>query len=189
MTGSDIVLSKWIALRGTALIAQDKEAELSKEFSAYFINAAKDFIKYLPAHREREIAEDFGVSCIRETGEGGIYKSLWDLGEELDTGFDVELKSIPVKQETIEIANFFDIDPYKLLSGGSLLMVTEKGYDLSHILQKNGINAAVIGKTNDTKDRVILNDGIRRFICPRDKDEIQFLRPSPLGAKRASGTF
>ncbi|MBQ7725144.1 MAG: hypothetical protein IJT63_05975 [Lachnospiraceae bacterium] len=189
MTGCDIVLTKWIALKGTSLIAEKKENELLKEFSGYFINIARCFDSYLSVQREREIAEGFGVLYTCETGEGGIYKALWEMGEELGVGFEVELKAIPVKQETIEIANFFDIDPYKLLSGGSLLLVTEKGHDLSHIMQKNGINAAVIGKTNDTKDRVILNDSIRRFICPRDKDEILFLKPSPSGAKYASGMF
>ena len=95
------------------------------------------------------------------------------MGEELGAGFEVGLKAIPVKQETIEIANHFDIDPYKLLSGGSLLMVTSRGYDLVHLLRKNGINAAVIGSVNNSKDRTILNGEIRRFICPRDKDEIE----------------
>lgn len=172
MTGCDIVLTKWIGLKGTSLIAEKKESELLKEFSGYFINTARDFDKYLDVRAETEIAKGSGAVSVRETGEGGVYKALWDMGEELGAGFEVGLKTIPVKQETIEIANFFDIDPYKLMSGGSLLVVTEKGHDLTHILQKNGINAAVIGKTNDTKDRVILNDGIRRFICPRDRDEI-----------------
>lgn len=173
MTGCDIVLSKWIGLKGTALIAEERSEELSREFSGYFINTARDLGKYLDVERETALAEGSGALYMRETGEGGIYKALWDMGEDLETGLEVELKAIPVKQETIEIANHFDIDPYKLLSGGSLLMVASRGYDLVRLFRKNGINAAVIGSVNNSKDRTILNGEIRRFICPRDKDEIE----------------
>ena len=172
MTGGDIVLSKWAALEGTAVIAKAREDDLRREFSDSFIRSAKDFTGLISVEKEETLAESLGASGFYRAGEGGIYRSLWEFAEILGVGMDIYLRDIPIRQETVEIANFLDIDPYKLLSGGSLIMTAERGHDLVRMLKNEGINAAVIGSTNGSKDRVILNDGMRRFISPRDGDEI-----------------
>ena len=77
-----------------------------------------------------------------------------------------------MKQETIEICEFFEINPYDLLSGGCLLMAADNGYDLARILEGTGIPAAVIGKTTGSHDRVVINEEERRFLELPKPDEI-----------------
>lgn len=69
----------------------------------------------------------------------------------LASDFEIDLKKIPVRQETIEICEFFGLNPYELISGGSMLMAAEDGNQLVHELEKAGIPAAVIRKSNGRK--------------------------------------
>lgn len=45
-------------------------------------------------------------------------------------------KKIPVRQETIEICEFFGINPYELISSGSMLMAAADGNLLVNELKK-----------------------------------------------------
>ena len=49
------------------------------------------------------------------------------MGQCSGVGLEIDLKKIPIRQETIEICEFFDLNPYKLLSGGSLLLAAADG--------------------------------------------------------------
>ncbi len=173
LPGDEIVLSKWTALKGSALIAKEKAAELKEYFSSYFTETVTGFDGYLSVLKEQGIAEEFGANFVKETGSGGIYGALWEMAAESGVGIEVNLRDIPIRQETVEIANFYDFDPYLLLSGGSLLITLKQGYGLVRALRDEGINAAVIGRVNDSNDRVVVNKGIRRFLSPRYTDSIE----------------
>ena len=72
----------------------------------------------------------------------------------------------------MEICNFFDINPYELMSGGSMLMTSSDGNRLVLSLKEAGIEAAVIGKCTDNNDRVLINGEMRRFLEPSKADEL-----------------
>ncbi len=87
-------------------------------------------------------------------------------------GLEVDLKKILLKQETVEICEFYDINPYMLISSGCMLMITEKGNMLVEQLKANHISAAVIGRITEGNDRIIINDEERRYLEPPKKDEL-----------------
>ena len=72
----------------------------------------------------------------------------------------------------MEICEFFDINPYKLLSGGCLLIAATDGNAVVMELEKAGIPAVVIGKATDRKDRVLINEDERRFLETAQTDEL-----------------
>ena len=51
-------------------------------------------------------------------------------------------------------------------------MAAPDGNTLVRELEKNGINAVVIGKAVDGNDRVLLNEEERRFLEPPKTDEL-----------------
>ena len=104
--------------------------------------------------------------------EGGIFGALWEMAEASGVGLSIDLKSIPVRQETIEICEFFGINPYQLISSGCMLMAADDGNALVRELKKEGIPATVIGKALDGKDRVLENGDERRFLEPPKTDEL-----------------
>ncbi len=170
--GDDIVVSKWIGLEGTSLIAECKKEEILKKFPSHMVTEATNFDKRLSIIPEAATAVKSGVSSMLSLSEGGILKGLWELGEASGVGLEIDLRKIPIKQETIEIANLLDINPYTLLSGGSLLMTTDDGNRLVRDLNKQGIESCIIGKCTDSNDRVLLNEDVRRFLELDVEDEI-----------------
>ena len=170
--GDDILVTKWIGLEGSSILAKAKEQELSARFSLSLIKKAQDFDQYLSVLPESALAVQFGVCAMHDVTEGGIFGALWELAESSGVGLEIDLKKIPVKQETIEICEFFGINPYELISSGCMLMAAPDGNTLVRELEKNGINAVVIGKAVDGNDRVLLNEEERRFLEPPKTDEL-----------------
>ena len=82
------------------------------------------------------------------------------------------MKKIPIRQETVEICEYLGVNPYKLVSGGCLLMATEAGLGLVRELENQGIPCALIGKATHGNDRVLINEDERRFLETPQKDEI-----------------
>lgn len=170
--GNDIVATKWIALEGTSIIAKEKREELLKKFAPSFVDAAASFSDYISVYKDSRIALANGVTAMHDVTEGGIFGALWEMAEGSMVGLDIDLKSIPIRQESVEICNFYDINPYLLISSGCMLMAAENGYDLVRALKQQGIEAAVIGKATDGNDRIIRNGEEVRYLEPPKPDEL-----------------
>ena len=105
-------------------------------------------------------------------GEGGIFTALWRLAEEAGAGLEADLRKIPIRQETVEICEYFDINPYNALSGGSLLAAVPDGASLVDKLGREGISAAMIGRLTDGNDRILWNDGSKRYLDRPQREEM-----------------
>lgn len=162
--GMDIVATKWVGLEGTANIANEKEEELLGRYSQPFIDKAKTFGQMMSIIPEAAVAVKSGAGAMHDVSEGGVFGALWELAESAGVGLEIELKKIPIRQETIEICEYFDVNPYKIVSGGCLLIATEDGNGLVRELEKEGIPAVIIGKATDSNDRVLVNEEERRFL-------------------------
>lgn len=170
--GMDMIATKWIGLEGTSIIAKEKEEELSSRYTAEFIQKAQQFDRYLSVMGEAAVAAANGVSAMHDVTEGGIFGALWEMAEASGVGLEIDLKRIPLLQETVEICEFFDVNPYELISSGCMLMAAEDGNTLVRELEKAGIPAVVIGKATAGNDRIIVNEEERRFLEPPKTDEL-----------------
>lgn len=170
--GMDIVVSKWIGLEGTALLARQAESELKKRYPAYMIDEAICFEQCLSILPEAAVAASSGTRHMHDASEGGIFAALWELAESSGVGLEIELRRLPIRQETVEVCEFLGVNPYELLSGGSLLMVTEDGNGLAEKLLDAGINAVVVGRTTNNNDKIIYNGEEKRFMDKPAMDEI-----------------
>lgn len=170
--GMDIIATKWVGLEGTAILAKEHETELRTRYARPFIDKAKVFSQMMSILPEAAIARKSGACAMHDVSEGGIFGALWELAESSNVGLEIDLKKIPIKQETVEICEFFDINPYKIVSGGCLLIATNDGNAMVRELQKEGIHAVVIGKATDNNDRVLINEDERRFLETTQTDEM-----------------
>ncbi len=170
--GQDILVTKWIGIEGTAIIAKEKEKELRKRFSKDFVDTAKGFDAWISVLPEAEIAVRTGVSAMHDVTEGGIYGALWELAEASGVGLEIDLRAIPIRQETVEICECFGLNPYELISSGCMLMAADRGHDLVRELAKAGIPASVIGKTVSGSAKRIRNGGEERFLERPHTDEL-----------------
>lgn len=181
MPGQDIVLSKWIGLEGTALLANKFQEGILTRYPAYLVEEAMGFRQYQSIFPEAEIALRNDVCDMHDASEGGILAALWELAERAGVGLSVDLKKLPIRQETVEICEYIGVNPYELLSGGCLLMTTEDGPGLVQALAEAQIPARIVGQITDSHDRIILNDGEVRYLDRPKTDEIY--RVYPIGGR------
>ena len=92
-----------------------------------------------------------------------IFAALWEMAAAKNVGLSVDLKNIPIRQHTIEVCEYFNLNPYMLRSGGTLLLACANGARLVEQFQKAGIESAVIGQTTSGNDRLIHYDEEARF--------------------------
>ncbi|MCI8597634.1 MAG: hydrogenase maturation factor [Lachnospiraceae bacterium] len=170
--GQDILVTKWIGIEGTSVIAKEKEEELRTRFSRTFVEKAKELDQYISVLPEAMIAGKFGVSAMHDVTEGGIYGALWEMAEASGIGLEIDLKAIPIRQETVEICEHFNLNPYYLISSGCMLMASDRGHDLVRELKKEGIPATVIGKAVEGNGRRILNGEEESFLERPRTDEL-----------------
>ncbi len=159
-------------LEGMLRIIGEKEAELRERFTPAFIGQMKAYDSELCGLSKIAVADAMGVSVIRQVSRGGILASLWDLAKDTELGLNLDLKKIAVRQETIEVCEYFRLNPYQLASGGSFLMLTENGEALADALNQKGIQAAVIGQLTDSNDKIIHNGEDMRYIDRPAPDEL-----------------
>jgi hydrogenase maturation factor len=170
--GQDIVLSKWAALQGTAVIATHKAEQIGQHYPSYLAEEAAAFDRYLSIAEEAKTALKNGVCAMHDASEGGILAALWELAEAAGVGLDIDIKKIPLRQETVEICECVGVNPYELLSGGCLVMTADDGERLVKALKDENIPAVVIGRTTSEKARIIRNEDEVRYMDRPKQDEI-----------------
>lgn len=170
--GQDIVISKWIGLEGTARLAKQNREKLAGRYPAYLVEEAAGFERFLSIIPEAATAMKSGVCAMHDASEGGIFAALWELAEGAGVGLTIDLKKLPIRQETVEVCECLGSNPYELQSGGCLVMTSEDGLGLVAALAAEGIPAVVVGKVTDSNDRIILNEDEVRYMDRPKQDEI-----------------
>lgn len=169
----DIVMTKWMGISGTAILATEKEEEIKTRLPEFFVKDCKELGQFVSIKSEAAVAGKLaGTVAMHDVAHGGIFTALWELAERLGLGLQINLMDIPVMQETIEVCEFFDINPYKLRGDGSLLIATKNGAALVEELRKNEILGTIIGHTTECIDRNVLRDDEIRYLEPGNDDEL-----------------
>lgn len=170
--GDTVVLTKWAGLEGTSIIAHDKEDELMGILGQEQLAAAKSLIGSVSVVKEGRIAAEFGVSSMHDVTEGGILGALWEVGEASDVGMEIDSSKIPVLPVTQALCRQYGLNPLKLISSGCMLICCQDGNALVETLERHGIPATVIGSVTVSKERVLLEAGIRSPISEPEPDEL-----------------
>jgi len=79
-------------------------------------------------------------------GDGGVLAALWLFAETCGLGMEIDLRLIPIRQETVEISEILQVNPYQMYAGGCVLAGTEDPFGLIRALEEAGIAAAQIGE-------------------------------------------
>lgn len=168
----DLVVTKWIGLEGTAIASREGKTSLLTRYPERMVEEAASFIKYLDVYPEAALAVKSGVCRMHDISRGGILAALWDMAASAGVGLDIDLKKIPIRQETVEICEHFGLNPYGMISGGSLLIAVKNGESLVEELLQHDIYAAVIGHTTKSNDKIIRNEEDIRYLDRPAQDEI-----------------
>lgn len=171
--GQDIVCIGRPGMEGTLRILEEKEAELSGRFAPAFLRQIREYAPCIDKGLEAvRILGEVKAEGLIHAGEGGIFAGLWYLAEETGGGFEIDLKKIPVLQETIEVCEHFRLNPYRLTSAGCFLAAAEDGEAVAEALRQAGLEAEVLGRLTKGNDKVIRNGEEIRYLDRPAPDEI-----------------
>lgn len=168
----DIVLLGGVGTEGALRILNKKQEEIEKRFIPSFFAPLQKCKSKLVVKEEMKLAINQGAVAIHQLSDGGILAALWELGEAGNLGLEVDMKKMTIRQDVIEICEFVGVNPYQLSGIGSALIVADSGEELVEYLKKSGAECAVIGRTTNLNERVILNGGEKRFLDRPSQGEL-----------------
>lgn len=174
--GSELVMTKSAGLAGAALLAKHYRENLHERYTYSFIDKAAARETEISVLPETAVLKKLGIRHMHDVAEGGVFGAVWELCERLGAGVELDLKKIPICQETVEICEYFDVNPYQLKGDGALLFLCHNSAETIRTLKEAGILAAVIGRITDSNDRILINGEETRFLEPNRVDEYEKAR-------------
>jgi hydrogenase maturation factor len=175
--GDDILMTKGIAVEGTAIIARER-GELGEHFSEDWVKRCRGFLQVpgISIMREARIATEVAeVHAMHDPTEGGLATGLHELASAAGVGMIVEREKILILPETALLCRKLGLDPLGLMASGALLIVAPEG-DSAKILatlEAEGIPASAIGKVWEKEKGVkMLQEGKVEDLPFFDRDEL-----------------
>lgn len=168
----DVIMTKWAGLEGSSIIALDKEKELLDILTQKEIREAHSFIKHISVVPEGVLAGEFGVNSMHDVTEGGVFGAVWEIAEISNTGVEIEVDKIPVRDVTKKICEYYNINPYGLISSGTMIITCKDGVKLIELLKANGIEATIIGRIIEKERQLVYGDGRKEILEAPKSDEL-----------------
>ena len=148
--GDEIILTKGIAVEGTALIAREWKG-LENLLDKKEIEQSRNLLHSpgISVVREARIASEAAeVHAMHDPTEGGLATGLQEMANAAGVGMLVEMDKIPLLPETTLICEKLKLHPLGLLASGAMLVAVaaKDSKKVLHALETAGISASVIAR-------------------------------------------
>lgn len=123
--GDALLLTKGLAIEGSALLARDHAEALRGRVPEAVIERARRFLDEpgISVLRDARLANDAGkVAALHDPTEGGLATAIREIGMASGVGAVIDAEAIPILPETEAIASALGLDPLGMLASGALLM-------------------------------------------------------------------
>lgn len=176
--GDRLLLTKAIALEGTALLAHELGEPLAALLGEKTVSRARGLLAEpgISVVRDAEVLlAAGGVTALHDPTEGGLAMGARELAAAAGRGVAIERDAVPVLLETAAVARALGLDPLGMLASGSLLAAADPAAvpGLVEAARGAGIALAEIGRVLDPEDGCRLVVGGSERDLPRfDTDEV-----------------
>ena len=176
-TGDLLLMTKSVAVEGTAIIAREMEHKLlSMGFSDADVYSCKQFLDHISIMEEARIARDTGgVTAMHDVTEGGLATAATELSIAGRHRIRINMDRIPIFPQTQRICDAFNISPLGLIGSGSLLICCSPDTkdDILAGIRNAGIHATCIGEVLENGEGIEAMDGGKPGAWPEFKvDEL-----------------
>ena len=172
LAGSTLCMAGHAGLAGIGLLASAGEEALTKQYTQGFIRQAQKFLTQLSLRPVKEALEEID-SYMYPVQEGGVLTALWNFADGAGIGFDIDMRKIPIRQESVEISEFYGINPYQLMGDGACLIASTQPEKVCAALAQAGIPCCIIGQITDEHARIIRRDDEVRYLDKPAQDELK----------------
>ena len=152
-SGDEVILTKGAVIETTAVLTRTFPRRVRKALGPKLFARAWNYLGKTSTVRDALTASSIGVrrdgvTAMHDATEGGVIAGLIELASASDLGMIVDLKSIPVSEESRALCDHFGIDPMVSLSEGSLIIASRpaKTDKILSKLSSAGIPSYVVGK-------------------------------------------
>jgi len=176
--GNSIIVTKSIALEGTAILANEGEKYLIPKVGTETVDRAKVLRSQISVVAEGIAAFETGyVTAMHDPTEGGLSGGLHEICDASDVGFEIYDKAIPVDDSTKAICQALEIDPIELISSGCMIVCCRQEHvnEVVNAIHSRGVSASVIGKIVDNPTHRITITDSRSYPLPRPKTDALWL--------------
>lgn len=171
--GDKILMSKFAAVEGTSILLNDLEVFFKDKMDKDMILEGQGYGRLLSVLEEGKIGGKIGLNYMHDITEGGVLGAVWEAQKAIKKGVKIYKNLIPIKDVTKELCNLLDINPLRLISSGSMLMIAndEQLQLLKEEYEISGIDLTIIGEIID-EGIISDNNGDIEIIEPPIADEL-----------------
>lgn len=174
--GDWILMTKSAGLEGTGIIASDKGQELESVLTADEMAHALQLLDHVSVVKEGVAAGKVGTSGMHDVTEGGILGAVWELCHLSGKGCEVWEDQIFIDPVTVKIADHYGINPLRLISSGSMIIMVsdERKDDVIKAVSAVGVDISCIGRICPAEEGVKIKrkTGEIQEITPPEADEL-----------------
>ncbi len=177
--GDQILLTRGVAIEGTAILAREKSERLQGRVDADLLaRAARLLIEpgisvVSAALAAANVGE--AVHAMHDPTEGGLATGLFELVAPAGLGLRVIRERIPVLLETLRICSALGLDPLKLIASGALLIAVapDKADSVLEAIEATDVPVVMIGEVRPSSEGItIVTNGVVEPLTPAVRDEI-----------------
>lgn len=150
--GDLVAVSKSVGLEGSAILAADRAERLAGVLSVEELEEARGYLTHLSVLPEGRLGAKLSVQYMHDMTEGGLLGALYETSQAIQKGVRIHKDRIPMTETTRKIAEAFHIDPLRLISSGSMILILPKGKkdEAEAMFSGAKIPLSVIGEVTDT---------------------------------------
>lgn len=129
---------------------EDVRKKLLERYSESFFDVLRE--PAFPDSRKLfgpRLEEALSEGLCESGADGGVLAALWRLLKRNGLGARFSQRDIPVLQQSVEIAELFELDPYRMDAEGLYVWLTEDADPLLRQAEAAGLPAAVIGRSTE----------------------------------------
>ena len=161
--GDKVIITKGPAIEATGIFAAMFPGLLERNFGTTFARKAERLFYKMSVVEDALTAcntgvREEGVAAMHDATECGIWGGLYEIAQASNLGIRVAKDKIVVEPCVREICDYFQIDPYKSISEGTLIIVSrpQKAEEIVRSLLRKNIPASVVGEMVDPVQGMIL---------------------------------
>jgi hydrogenase maturation factor len=177
--GDQILLTRGIAIEGTAILAREKSDQLRGLVNADIVARAARFLLEPGISVVNAALGAAGVGdvvhAMHDPTEGGLATGLFELVAPAGLGLRVVRERISVLPETDTICRALALDPLKLIASGALLIAVAPAGTAAVLtaIEATGVPVTAIGEVRPSNEGLtIAADGAVGLLTPPTRDEI-----------------
>jgi len=173
--GDYIMITKAVGLEGTGIIACDYAQQLKEVMTEEEIASATSFLDLVSVVPEGVAAGKVGTHGMHDITEGGVLGAAWEMCQIAGKGAEIWYDAIPVKPETYKVCEHFDINPLRLISSGSMVIIVpaDKKEEMEAAMETAGVECSIIGVIKPKEFGVMMQkDGKLEEVDPPYADEL-----------------